>query len=78
MSILIAILAYHKENDKQWMSIREGAMFINKSSAGKNNLCGEKIARLRMEMGISQRILADKLQIAGLDIDKNADRKSVV
>ena len=47
-------------------------MFIKKSSAGKNNLCGEKIARLRMEMGISQRILADKLQIAGLEIDKNA------
>ncbi len=47
-------------------------MFINKSDDGKNNLCGEKIAALRMEMGISQRALADRLQIAGLDINKNA------
>ena len=27
---------------------------------------------LRMELGISQRVLADRLQIAGLDINKNA------
>lgn len=47
-------------------------MFINKSDDGKNNLCGEKIAALRMELGISQRALADRLQIAGLDINKNA------
>lgn len=47
-------------------------MFINKSTAGKNNICGEKIAKLRMRLGISQRALADKFQIAGLDIDKNA------
>lgn len=47
-------------------------MFINKSTAGKNNICGEKIAELRMRLGISQRALADKFQIAGLDIDKNA------
>ena len=32
---------------------------------GKNSL-------LRLELGISQRELADRLQIAGLDIDKNA------
>lgn len=47
-------------------------MFINKSDDGKNNLCGEKIAALRIEMGISQRALADRLQIAGLDMNKNA------
>ncbi len=47
-------------------------MFINKSSDGKNNICGDKIARLRIQSGISQRALADKFQIAGLDIDKNA------
>ncbi len=51
---------------------RENVMFINKSDTGKNNLCGEKIAALRIEMGISQRALADRLQIAGLDINKNA------
>lgn len=47
-------------------------MFINKASDGKNNLCGAKIALRRSQMGISQRELADRLQIAGLDIDKNA------
>lgn len=47
-------------------------MFINKTMDGKNNLCGKKIASLRSDMGISQRELADRLQIAGLDIDKNA------
>ena len=47
-------------------------MFINKTSEGKNNLCGEKIAVLRSNLKISQRALADRLQIAGLDIDKNA------
>ena len=47
-------------------------MFINKTTTGRNNLCGEKISALRSNMGISQRELADRLQIAGLDIDKNA------
>ncbi len=47
-------------------------MFINKSKTGKNNICGEKIASLRMQMKLSQRALADRLQISGLDIDKNA------
>ena len=47
-------------------------MFINKASDEKNNLCGEKIALRRSQMGISQRELADRLQIAGLDVDKNA------
>ncbi len=47
-------------------------MFINKTTDGRNNLCGEKVASLRSKMGISQRALAEKFQIAGLDIDKNA------
>ena len=47
-------------------------MFINKTIDGRNNLCGRKIALLRSNMEISQRELADQLQIAGLDIDKNA------
>lgn len=47
-------------------------MFINKSSDGKNNLCGKNIACFRKEMKISQRMLADKLQLIGLNIDKNA------
>lgn len=47
-------------------------MFINKSKTGANNICGGKIAKLRTQMGISQRELADRLQLLGLDIDKNA------
>ncbi len=47
-------------------------MFINKTEEGLNNICGKNIAKIRKEMKISQRALADKLQLAGLDIDKNA------
>lgn len=47
-------------------------MFINKSADGTNNICGKKIAEMRKKMKISQRVLADKLQLIGLDIDKNA------
>ena len=47
-------------------------MFINKNIDGLNNICGKKIAKLRKNLKISQRILADKLQLSGLDVDKNA------
>lgn len=47
-------------------------MFINKTKNGKNNLCGNNVARFRKELHISQRELADRLQLAGLDVDKNA------
>ena len=47
-------------------------MFINKSATGLNNICGKNIAEFRMSMGISQRELADKMQLVGIDIDKNA------
>ncbi len=47
-------------------------MFTNKSIDGRNNLCGAAIAKRRKEIGKSQRQLADMLQLAGLDIDKNA------
>lgn len=49
-------------------------MFKNKSETGKNNICGEKIFALRKQANpkMSQRILAEKLQINGIDIDKNA------
>lgn len=47
-------------------------MFINKAKDGSNNICGKNIAHLRTQMKISQRELADKLQLFGLDIDKNA------
>ena len=47
-------------------------MFINKTPNGRNNICGIKIKEFRTELKISQRELADRLQLAGLDIDKNA------
>ena len=47
-------------------------MFINKTSDGRNNICGSNIAHFRRELKISQRELADRLQLIGLDIDKNA------
>ena len=47
-------------------------MFINKSKTGKNNICGENIAIFRKALKISQRELADKMQLEGLDVDKNA------
>lgn len=47
-------------------------MFINKSEDGSNNICGKNVAALRKNLKISQRELADRLQLAGLDVDKNA------
>ena len=47
-------------------------MFINKTADGRNNICGVNIARLRKELQISQRELADRLQLIGLDLDENA------
>ena len=47
-------------------------MFINKSSDGSNNICGKNISLLRNELHISQRELADRMQLVGIDIDKNA------
>ena len=46
-------------------------MFINKIE-GRNNICGVNIAKIRTSMKMSQRALADKLQLVGLDMDKNA------
>ena len=48
-------------------------MFKNKNE-GKNNLCGDTIRRLRLcyPTKLSQRALADKMQLIGIDIDKNA------
>lgn len=47
-------------------------MFTNKTSDGRNNICGTQIAKYRKALGKSQRELADALQILGLDVDKNA------
>ena len=47
-------------------------MFINKSFDSKNNICGKNISILRSTLKISQRELADRMQLVGIDIDKNA------
>ena len=49
-------------------------MYKNKSIEGKNNICGEKLAALRKQAlpKMSQRAFADKLQLLGIDLDKNA------
>ncbi len=47
-------------------------MFNNRTSDGRNNICGVKVAKLRKGLRISQRELADRLQLLNLDIDKNA------
>lgn len=47
-------------------------MFTNKTSDGRNNICGIQIAHYRKLAKKSQRELADALQLAGLDLDKNA------
>ena len=49
-------------------------MFKNKAKDGKNNICGKKISVLRnnSKPNMSQRMLAESLQINGVDVDKNA------
>ena len=49
-------------------------MYKNKGVDGRNNISGKNIARLRAQMKKpnSQRALADKMQLMGIDIDKNA------
>ena len=47
-------------------------MFINKTKDGRNNLCGVNVEKFRTELKISQRALAERLQLNGLDVDKNA------
>ena len=48
-------------------------MYKNKNG-NRNNICGVNISLLRQqyEKPISQRKLADMMQLAGIDIDKNA------
>lgn len=47
-------------------------MFKNKNHDGTLNLCGNKITKLRKEKALSQRALADQLQLTGMDLNKNA------
>lgn len=49
-------------------------MFKNKSADNKNNISGIKIQALRKSQKpkMSQRMMAEKLQLLGIDVDKNA------
>ena len=49
-------------------------MYKNRSIEGTNNICGKKLAVLRKQTApkMSQRAFADKLQLQGIDLDKNA------
>lgn len=48
-------------------------MYKNKYD-NRNNICGFNIARIRKSMKpkMSQKTLAERLQVIGLDVDKNA------
>lgn len=48
-------------------------MFKNKNNSS-NNICGKNVHKYRLENfpHLSQRMLAERLQLAGLDLDKNA------
>lgn len=46
-------------------------MFKNKNQDGSLNLCGKQIYTLRRLQKLSQRALADRLQLLGLDVTKN-------
>lgn len=47
-------------------------MFKNKNIDGTLNICGKIVSKLRKDRGLSQRALADQLQLLGLDLNKNA------
>ena len=49
-------------------------IYKNRNYNGALNISGEKIAALRKKMTpkVSQRAFAEKLQLVGIDLDKNA------
>ena len=52
-------------------------MFKHKTQDGKRNICGEKVSKLRKNLPgkVSQRILSEKMQLQGIDMDKTAIRR---
>ncbi len=49
-------------------------MFKNKTPHGRNNICGQNIYKLRTQRPkkLSQRMVAEQMQLHGIDVDKNA------
>jgi len=52
-------------------------MFKHKAKDGTRNLCGKKVMMLRMGLlpKVSQRALAEMIQLHGVDIDKTAVKR---
>ena len=52
-------------------------MFKHKAKDGTRNLCGKKVMMLRMAMSpkVSQRALAEMIQLRNVDVDKTAVRR---
>lgn len=67
-------IPYTEKDDKQKMSKGLNGVFTNRAQSGRRNLCGERVAYLRKKMQprVSQRAFAEMLQLAGIDLDKNA------
>ncbi len=49
-------------------------MYKNKATDGRNNIAGKNIAKYRKTLSpkVSQRALADLMQLENIDLDKNA------
>jgi len=75
---ITAGLIYHLPCGLKIITFQKGVkMFKNKTPEGRNNICGIRIAEIRRDKKpkMSQRMLADLLQLNGLDVDKNAIQK---
>lgn len=73
MNVIVDVsISYNREKCQALNVKRVSGMFINKTKEGRNNVCGVRVAELRNQLGVSQRELADRLQVLGLDVDKNA------
>ena len=50
-------------------------MFKIKAPDGRNNLCGRRIAQIRMGQKLSQRKLSFQMQLLGYDVDNHFIRR---
>ena len=50
-------------------------MFKIKAPDGSNNLCGRRIAQIRMNQKLSQRKLSFQMQLLGYDVDNHFIRR---
>ena len=58
---------------------KEFSMYKNKAENGLNNISGSNIKKIRQALPgkVSQRKLADMLQMEGLDLDKSAKIQNI-